>query len=180
MDEDLALLDRYDEGDEEAFTELVTRHQKSLYGAAYRMVGHSADAMDLVQQAFVKLLTQRSGFRQEASLKTWLYQILINLCRNHLRDSTRHQPVEVEIEEMGLVDSKTALDPLVEKAVRSEVRQAIRRLPERQQETLILRVYEELPFGEISRILGCHVGTVKANYHHAVRKLREFLKEKPE
>lgn len=177
MDEDLALLERYEQGDEAAFTELVSRYQKPLYRVAYRMVGHSEDAVDLVQQAFVQLFTQRHSFRREAKLKTWLYQILINLCKNHRRDSARRRPVDVDVQTVEMTDQKTALDPLLEEASRMEIQQATSRLPDRQQATLILRVFEEQPFDLIARTLGCRVGTAKANYHHAVRKLYRFLRE---
>lgn len=176
MDEDLALLKRYEEGDEGAFTDLVSRYQQPLYRTAYRMVGHAEDALDLVQQTFVQLFVHRGRFRAEAKLKSWVYQILINLCRNHLRDSGRRHPVDLEGEEENLREARTPLDPLLEKASQREVRRAIRELPERQRATLILRIYEEHPFEQIAEILGCHVGTAKANYHHAFRKLCALLK----
>ena len=177
MDEDLAILDRYDQGDEEAFTELVTRYQKPLYRTAYRIVGKAEDALDLVQQAFIRLFTHHRGFRREAKLKTWLYQILINLCLNHLRDSARRRPVDLDIEKLHLTDQKTALDTLVEEASRTEIRGMIDQLPDRQRVVLILRVFQELPFNEISRVLGCALGTAKANYHHGFKRLRVLLEE---
>jgi RNA polymerase sigma-70 factor (ECF subfamily) len=178
MDEDLALLERYEEGDEGAFTELVSRYQQPLYRTAYRMVGHTEDALDLVQQTFVQLFVHRSRFRGEAKLKSWVYQILINLCRNHLRHSGRHHPVELEGEEENLRETRTPLDPLLDKASQREVQRAIQQLPERQRATLVLRAYEEYPFEQIAEILGCHIGTAKANYHHAFRKLSALLEEK--
>lgn len=177
MDDDLALLERFRAGDEAAFAELIERHRAGLYRVAYRMVGHADDALDLVQQSFVQLFMHAAGFRREAKLRTWLHQVLVNLCRNHRRWLARHPTAELDGAVDARPDERTPLAPLLERAVDERLQRAVDQLGERQRATLILRVHGQHSFEEIAEILDTHVGTARANYHFALRRLRRLLHE---
>lgn len=180
MDEDLTLLERYERGDDDAFTELIARYREPLYRVAYRMVGHQEDALELVQQTFVRFFTQRRFFRREAKLSTWLYQILINGCRNLLRDRGGKRMVDIDEIKDRLGDSTTPLDPLLHRGEADAVQRAIESLPDRQRATVILRIYEERSFEEIAQILKVSIGTAKSNYHHGFMRLKGlFSKDGP-
>ena len=174
MDEsDFQLLDRYSAGDERAFEELVRRHQRTIYDLAYRMLENHADAADLAQKTFVQAFLHHRTFRRESSFRTWLFQIGLNLCRNTIRD--RGRQVYEDVDEVSLPAPQDTFAAAAASELKDRLGGAIRSLPERQREALVLRVYHNHAFAEIGAIMSCSEGTAKANYHHAVNKLRRVL-----
>ena len=176
MDQDNDLIDRYAAGDREAFNALVQKHQKPLYALVYRMVSNHEDAADLLQKTFVKAFTGLSGFERRSSFKTWLYQIAINLAKNTYRDRAKVQ--HVSIDDVVIRKDPRTLDTLIHKEHHQMLLRAVGSLPEKQRMTLTLRVQNGLKFEEIADIMQCSLGTAKANYHHAVQKMKIMLKEK--
>jgi RNA polymerase sigma-70 factor (ECF subfamily) len=176
MDQDNDLIDRYAAGDREAFNALVQKHQKPLYALVYRMVSNHEDAADLLQKTFVKAFTGLSGFERRSSFKTWLYQIAINLAKNTYRDRAKVQ--YVSLDDVVIRKDPRTLDVLIRKEHHNLLLEAIGSLPEKQRMTLTLRVQNGLKFEEIANIMQCSLGTAKANYHHAVQKMKILLKEK--
>jgi RNA polymerase sigma-70 factor (ECF subfamily) len=175
MDEDLDLITRTEEGDREAFNELVIKYQKPLYSLLYRMVSNHEDASDLLQKTFVKAFTGLGSFERRASFKTWLYQIAINLAKNMYRDRGRVE--YVHIDDVVIRKNPRTLETLIHNESRMLMRQALGDLPEKQRMTLLLRVQEGKKFEEIAAIMKCSLGTAKANYHHAVQKLKVIMEE---
>jgi RNA polymerase sigma-70 factor (ECF subfamily) len=173
MDDDLDLINRTEAGDREAFNELVRKHQKPLYSMLYRMVGNHEDASDLLQKAFVKAFTGLRSFERRASFKTWLYQIAINLAKNVYRDRARF--TQVPIDEVIIKRYPRTLDVLIQNESRLLLRKTVERLPEKQRLTLLFRIQEGRKFDEIAEIMKCSIGTAKANYHHAVQKLKAMM-----
>ena len=176
MDEDLDLIKRARAGEREAFDELVVKYQKPLYSLLYRMVSSREDAADLLQNAFVKAFKNLGSFEGRSSFKTWLYQIAINLAKNVYRDRSRAE--YVPIENVVIKRNPRTLETLIVKEDRMLLRQAVAGLPEKQRITLLLRIQEDKKFEEIAGIMKCSVGTAKANYHHAVQKLKGIMGEK--
>ena len=170
---DFQLLDCYAAGDETAFEELVRRHQKTIYDLAYRMLENHADAADLAQKTFVKAFLHHQSFKRESSFRTWLYRIGLNLCRNAIRDRARR--VHEDVHELPLADSRDIFAEVAGAELQDRLGLAIRTLPTRQRETLVLRVYHNHAFAEIGMIMSCSEGTAKSNYHHAVDNLRRVL-----
>jgi len=170
---DNELLDRYAAGDESAFEELVRRHQRTVYDLAYRMLENHADAADLAQKTFVQAFLHHRTFRRESSFRTWLFQIGLNQCRNAIRDRARLTHADVDGLPLAAPQDTFAVAAAAE--LRDRLGWAIRALPERQREALVLRVYHNHAFAEIGAIMSCSEGTAKANYHHAVSKLRRVL-----
>ena len=175
MDEDLDLIKRTTAGEREAFEGLVIKYQRPLYSLLYRMVSSREDAADLLQKTFVKAFTGLGSFEQRSSFKTWLYQIAINLAKNVYRDRSRAE--YVPIEDVVIRRNPRTLETLIVKESRTLLRQALAGLPEKQRITLLLRIQENKKFEEIADIMKCSVGTSKANYHHAVQKLKSIMKE---
>jgi RNA polymerase sigma-70 factor, ECF subfamily len=164
------------EGRREAFDEIVARHQKVIYQLCYRFAGNHADASDLSQETFLRAWRGLRGFRQHAMLRTWLYRIAVNVSMK--RVSRQRAPAE-RVDETSLIDrsSDGPGDRLSRDEQAAFVRRAIAALPNRQRATVILRIYHELPHHEIAAILGSSVGTVKANFFHALRNLRRLIGE---
>jgi len=175
MDEDLDLITRTAAGENEAFDELVLKYQKPLYSLLYRMVSNHEDASDILQKTFIKAFTGLGSFERRSSFKTWLYQIAINLAKNVYRDRALVQYVDIDSVVIG--KNPRTLETLISKENRLLVRQALSGLPEKQRITLILRVQEGKKFEEIAGIMKCSVGTSKANFHHAVQKLKKMMQD---
>ena len=171
---DNQLIDVTLEGTTAAFEILVRRHQRQMYALALKMVRNHEDASDIAQDVFIKAYEVLGTFRKKSSFHTWLYRITVNFCINHLRrDKAQYH---VELENYHTVKAPEAFEKFDAMEVHGELEEAIRKLPEKQQKTLVLRVTEGLPYKEIAKILGCSVGTVKANYFHAVKNLKRFMK----
>jgi RNA polymerase sigma-70 factor (ECF subfamily) len=173
--DDHCLLERFFQGDQGAFAELVRRHQKPLYGFVRRQLSDHDETADVCQRVFVQVFLKARDFRGDANFKTWLYQIAINLCKNHYRSRARERLEEVDIGDLDLVAETAADDDAVANETRRMLQAAIEDLPRKQRLTLQLRFYQECSFEEIATIMRCPLGTAKANYHHAITALRRRL-----
>jgi RNA polymerase sigma-70 factor (ECF subfamily) len=161
-------------GSEQAFKELVCRYEQALYRFVWRQVRNHAETADVCQEIFVKVFLKLGSFRGESSFRTWLFQVAINQCRNHFRSRARERLGDVEVESLppaALPEGDAA--EAAQEARR--MRAAVEALPPRQRETLELRFYQDCTFAEIAEILTCPLGTVKANYHHAIMSLRKRM-----
>ncbi len=173
MTSDFDLLDRFEDGDQGALEEIVSRYQKPIFFFIHRMVWNETDAADLLQKTFINALRNIRRFDRRSNLKTWLYRIAMNVCKNHFRDDPRRR--EVNIEGMVFFDEKNPLDHIISEEERMWLCLALNDLPEKQRYTVILKVYQGLKYREIAEVTGCSEGTVKANFHFGVKRLREIL-----
>jgi RNA polymerase sigma-70 factor (ECF subfamily) len=142
------------------------------------MVHDHEDAADLSQETFLKAYQGLGKFKRQSSFHTWLYRITVNLCINHLRKRRSRQ--YVELEKTYSVEHPDVLENLESEELQVLMNDAVNDLPEKQRAAVILRIYHGLSHKEISHILGCSVGTVKANYFHAIRNLRKSLQLRKE
>ena len=171
---DFELIDLTLEGEHPAFDVLVKRYSGAIYALAYRMLRNHDDAADISQDVFFKAYEALGSFRKKSSFHTWLYRIATNSCINYLRKhSAQHH---IEFAAYHVVKEADTLDTLYKIELQDVVNEAIEKLPEKQKATVMLRVCEGLSHREVSRILKCSVGTAKANYFHAIRNLRRFMK----
>jgi RNA polymerase sigma-70 factor, ECF subfamily len=162
------LVARFLRGEAAAFEELVRSHRLAVYRLAYRLLGNHEDADDVSQEAFLRAYRALPGFRGEASFRTWITRIVINLALNARRTRLMTVPIEETTAPPGGPSGP-------ETALRSEVRRAVGGLPRRQRQVLILKVYEGMKFTEIAQAAGMSVGTAKATFFQAVRNLRTRL-----
>jgi len=175
MEGENRLVERALHGEEGAFEEMVRQYQAPLYYLALRFVRDEQAAADLIQTTFLRVFQGLPGFRQRSSLKTWLYRITINLCKNFLRDRAQKG-----LENSSEIDPPSPSNPLLELIEHEEQRhmvQAWQQLPERQRLTVTLKIQEGMKYHEIAEVLECSVGAVKANFHHACKKLKSILQE---
>ncbi len=177
MDQDIDLVIRTEAGERDAFDELVRKYQKPLYAMLYRMVSNHEDASDLLQKTFIKAFTGIRLFERRSSFKTWLYQIGINLAKNVYRDRARFE--QVNIDDIVIKRNPRTLETLIKNEDRLLLRNALGKLPEKQRLTLLFRIQEAKKFEEIAELMDCSIGTAKANYHHAVQKLKILMKHEP-
>jgi RNA polymerase sigma-70 factor (ECF subfamily) len=167
---DLELVGEVRNGERRAFSELVKRHQRGLLRMSLRFVKDMDSAEDVVQESFIKAYEKLNSFEGRASFKSWLYQIAVNTARNRLRER-RYDTTEIDDVQIGV--NAIAESSLVHVAVAEMLQKEVDKLPFKQRTALVLRVYEDLSFNEIAEIMECPYDTAKANYRHAILKLKE-------
>jgi len=133
------------------------------------------EAGDITQQVFINAYRGISKFERKSEFKTWIFRITVNLCRNYFRSNPGKR--EVQIEERHLSQPETPLTRLLEEEEKERLKSMLDRLPEKQKITLVLRIYQELSYKEIARIVNSAEGTVKANIFHALNRLRSMWQE---
>jgi RNA polymerase sigma-70 factor (ECF subfamily) len=171
---DFELIDLTLTGAHPAFEILVERYRNSIYALAFRMLRNHDDAADISQDVFFKAYEALGTFRKKSSFHTWLYRIATNSCINYLRKQNIQQ--EIEFATYHAASQADTLESLYKIELQDVVNTAIDKLPEKQKATVILRVCEGLSHREVSKQLHCSVGTAKANYFHAIRNIRRFMK----
>lgn len=171
------LVARAVAGDTTAFDRLVERHQRGVYAVCFRAVGRHEDAADLAQDTFIRAFRALGRFRGDASFRTWVYRIALNVSRSHLADSSRDTAPLPEPDQTVDRRQPPPDEAAAARQRRLRLRTALAKLPPRQRESLVLRVYHDLTYAEIAATLNRSVGTVKANVFFAMQKLRRLLNE---
>ncbi|RLA85323.1 MAG: hypothetical protein DRG31_03310 [Deltaproteobacteria bacterium] len=143
--------------------------QGALYGFLVRLMGNPEEAKEAMQTAVLKAWEARDGLKERSRFRAWLFRIAANVAADMMRRKERFT-------EMGDLPTTDA-DPLILEEERSRLQRAIGELPERQRMALLLKVYGELKYSEIARAMDLTEGAVKAHIHHALRKLKEALRE---
>jgi RNA polymerase sigma-70 factor (ECF subfamily) len=167
------LLRRAQGGDREAFELLAQLHARTMYRMAYRMMNSAELAEDVTQESLLKAFQNISSFRGESKFSSWLIQIVLNTSRNMLRTFSRRNESDISDE---IIPSEHLDYQRVEgEQSLSILRAAIEALPPRQKLALELRLFEELSFKEIATAMDCPFDTAKANFRHALMKIREQL-----
>jgi RNA polymerase sigma-70 factor (ECF subfamily) len=177
QDKDKFLVEKFHQGDNKAFDELVEIYQSKIYELAYHFTHNVEDALDLSQEIFLRAFRSFSDFKGQSSFYTWLYRIAQNLCIDYIRHKKTVAFAEQTYSEDVL--SKAARyspSQLVEtKELESEVAKAIDTLPSRTKSVFILWYYKGIDYKTISEILGCRVGAVKEHLSHGRRMLKKML-----
>jgi RNA polymerase sigma-70 factor (ECF subfamily) len=175
--EDRALIDAFRRGEESAFSALVIKYREGVYRVARRMMGNHEDAADVTQEVFVRVHRALPRFDGRSQVYTWLYRITVNLCLD-LRSRLARLPAADERApaEDGAPD-RIATDEIERREVGRMIARAVAGLPPRQRAMVVLRLYQDLPYADIARIMGCSEGTVKATMFTALRRLRRVLSE---
>ncbi|MFH0787562.1 MAG: RNA polymerase sigma factor [Pseudomonadota bacterium] len=169
------LVERVKNGDSLAFEELVLRYQKPIYYFVLRILKHPLEAEDTVQKIFLLAYQNIRGFRFDSTFKTWLYRIGINQCNNFFRQNKNREFTSVD--EFPLADLKANQEGEVsEKETLDALRKAVERLPYKQRMVVTLRIYQELSFEEIGTALTMRANSAKVNFHHAMEKLKKWMK----
>jgi RNA polymerase sigma-70 factor (ECF subfamily) len=174
---DLELIEAFKKGDVTGFNELVRRYQEKVYWIARRIVGTHEEADDVVQDVFIRVHGALRDFRAESGFYTWLYRIGVNVSLNALRKSRVKEFIRFEeVEEMLEQPDDSADRPMLAKEYSDLLERAISRLPPKQKAVFMMRYYDEMPYEEMSKVLGKSVGGLKANYFHALKKVQEYVK----
>lgn len=159
-----------------AFDEIVDAYTERLYFVIRNIVQVHEDADDVLQEVFVKVWKNLNTFSGKSTLYTWLYRIATNESLNHLRKS-KHKLVDQE--QTKVIHDRLIADPyFVGNEAQLTLQQAISVLPEKQRTVFIMRYFDEMKYEEISEMLEVTSATLRTNYHLAVKKIEEFIKQK--
>jgi RNA polymerase sigma-70 factor (ECF subfamily) len=183
------LLSRFAVGERAALEELFRRYRQPAYRVAYRLLGNEADALDAVQEGFVKALTHLSGFQGRSSFKTWLLRVVSNASLDLGRQRGRRETMSLDARVPG--DSRAGppvharlltLDETSQGLDRADMRamldQALALLSPVQRQTFVLYAEADLSYREISEVMRTSIGTVMSRLYYARQKLRAFLSER--
>ena len=159
------------------FSLLVKTYQERIYWLIRRMVVNHEDTDDLVQETFLKVWKNIGNFKGRSALFTWIYRIATNEALGFLKSKKRKLIISFETLESHLSRSLNSDNYFTGDEIQKKLQQAIIKLPEKQRIVFNMKYFEELKFEEISAIMGTSVGALKANYHHAVKKIENFMRE---
>jgi RNA polymerase sigma-70 factor (ECF subfamily) len=176
---DREILDRFAnvKTRNDAFNVLVRQYQQRLYWHIRKMVLDHDDADDILQNTFIKAFKALDNFREDSKIYTWLYKIATNECITFLNNKKKRffvpmVDVEYQLSQNLETDAYFSGD-----RIQMKLQQALLTLPDKQRLVFNMKYFDDLKYEEISEILGTSVGALKASYHHAVKKIEEFIKQ---
>lgn len=159
----------------EAFQKLLREYQKPLYNHIRNIVLNHDDADDVLQNTFIKVFQNLKNFKAESKLFSWMYRIATNEAITFLNQKAKKNNSTSEALQSKIVDNLKADSYFDGDEIQFKLQKAITLLPEKQQLVFKMKYFEELKYEDMSEILGTSVGALKASYHHAVKKIEEFM-----
>lgn len=159
-----------------AFQQLLQQYQRPLYHHIRNIVLNHDDADDVLQNTFVKVFQYLNGFKGESRLFSWMYRIATNEAITFLNQKAKRNGSTSETMQNKMIENLQADVYFDGDEIQLKLQKAIIQLPEKQQLVFRMKYFEELKYEEISEILGTSVGALKASYHHAVKKIEDFMK----
>lgn len=186
---DAALIERFLNGDINAFNTLIWRWEKPLYNFILRMIGNREIAKDLCQTVFIRMYKQLKTLKDPEKFSSWVYRIALNLCKDEFKKKRTRRLVSL--------DSLTDADPdqnsikrqfqdhsvpspedlLQHQQVATIIKQALKQIPDEQRVVIVMKQYQGLKFTEIANILDQPVNTVKSRLYYGLRAMKKFLEE---
>ncbi|MEN9570848.1 MAG: hypothetical protein RL172_2079 [Bacteroidota bacterium] len=160
---------------ERAFTAIIKKYQEKLYWHIRRMVVQHEDANDVLQNMFIKVWNGLDNFREDSQLYTWLYRIATNECLTFLEQQKKRLAISLSDEEGVMANTLKAEKNFDANKIEWKLQLAMQQLPEKQRLVFNLRYYDEMPYEQMSRVLQTSEGALKASYHHAVKKIEDYL-----
>lgn len=189
-DSDEGLMLRYQKGEVRAFEVLLTRHRRPVFNFILRFVGEPAQAEDLLQETFLRVIKGADAYQRQAKFTTWLYTIARNLCVDASRRGKHRKAysLDVPMDHDAGKDGATLLDvvadktagtdrKVISKELHGRLHSAIAKLSEDQREVFLMREFLDMPFRDIAEVVGCPENTVKSRMRYALEKLRGELEE---
>ena len=174
-DKELLAKIRHPDTRNYGFNLLVRAYQQRVYSIVRKMVIDHDDASDLTQETFIKVHKAINNFREDAQLYTWIYRIATNECLSLIEQQKKKATVSLSDLESGLSNKIRADKDFDANKLEWKLQLAIQQLPEKQRVVFTLRYYDEMPYEEMSRVLDTSAGALKASYHHAAKKIEDFI-----
>jgi len=189
--DDRELVGRAREGDADAFRRLYDRHKRRAYSLAYGMLKNQDDALDVVQEGFIKAHRHLDRFEGNSSFYTWLYRIIMNLAIDHIRkakrtrhvdfnDALSHEQDDAPVGEESLLPQILGANPhtsLARREIRDHIASALETLSDKHRAVLILREVDGLSYEEMAQVMECSKGTIMSRLFHARKNMQKRLLE---
>jgi RNA polymerase sigma-70 factor (ECF subfamily) len=174
------MISRCQQGDQEALKEIFDKYHKKVYRIAYGVVRQREEALDVVQEVFIKLFRSIKNFKGRSQFYTYLYRMVMNTAIDHKR--------KVGKQFMPSLDEEGSIQPsddaekgperlLLQKELEERVKLAMDKLPPEQKAALIFRDVEGLSYQEMAEAMGCSIGTVMSRLHYGRKRMQESLKD---
>ena len=173
MENDHELIKQFQAGNQSAYDGLVTRHLQTTYLFFLKFTKDPMDAEDLAQDVFIKLFQSLHNFRFEAAFTSYLYRIQLNAANSFIRKARWKKYLHLDqTTETASYDQR-----LEQKWSKKEIWNLVATLPKMQRMVIIMRIAQDLPYKDISAILGITEGSAKVNYHHGITQLKNQFKD---
>ncbi len=174
-DKELLGLFRESSTKEIAFTAIIKKFQEKLYWHIRKMVISHDDTNDMLQNVFIKVWRGLDNFREDSQLYTWLYRVATNECLTFLEQKKKKATISLGDDENGLSNTIKADKNFDANRLEWKLQLAIQKLPERQRLVFNLRYYDDMPYEQMSKMLETSEGALKASYHHAAKKIEQYI-----
>ncbi len=177
METDAALVMKIKAGQRHAFRELVERYKKPAYRMALGLIGNRDDALDISQEAFLRVYKSADTFDENQPFLPWFYTIIANLCRTWMRRRSRvdNRMVDVEDPSFLLVDDSNPEQTVIKKETVARLQKALLQLDFRDREIIMLQHFRGLSYDEIAEILKIPKGTVMSRLYYSRKKLAALM-----
>jgi RNA polymerase sigma-70 factor (ECF subfamily) len=178
--EEIQLISRCQQGDQEALKEIFDKYHKKVYRIAYGVVRHREEALDIVQEVFVKLFRSIKNFKGRSHFYTYLYRMVMNTAIDHSRKMGKQ--FVSSLDEEGSFEPSEEIEKgperiLLRKELEEKVKWAMDKLPTEQKVALLFREVEGLSYQEMADAMGCSIGTVMSRLHYGRKRMQELLKD---
>ncbi len=178
--EETDMISRCQRGDQEALKEIFDKYHKKVYSIAYGVVRHREEALDIVQEVFIKLFRSIKNFKGRSQFYTYLYRMVMNTSIDHARKAGKQFVSSLDQEGSFEPRDEAEKGPeriLLQKELEEKVKLAMDKLPAEQKAALIFRDVEGLSYQEMAEAMGCSIGTVMSRLHYGRKKMQESLKD---
>jgi len=175
-DQEIIQLCLHADTREKGYRQLVAEYSKKIYWHIRRMVTDHDDANDIVQNVFIKVWKGLPNFREDSKLYTWLYRIASNEAITFMQDKYRRSREALDSDQSLPLESMQSDVWLDSEHAMQLLQGAINSLPDRQKQVFILRYYDELKYEDMEEMLGTSAGALKASFHHAIKKIEQFVR----
>lgn len=153
----------------------MREYQRPLYNHIRNIVLNHDDTDDVLQNTFIKVFQYLNGFKGDSKLFSWMYRIATNEAITFINNKAKRNGTTSEAMQTKIVENLKADEYFDGNDIQIKLQKSIALLPEKQQLVFKMKYFEELKYEEISEILGTSVGGLKASYHHAVKKIEEYM-----
>lgn len=174
-DNQLLMQFRNPESRNSAFRQILAKYQKRLYWHIRKMVIDHDDTDDILQNTFIKIWNNLDNFREDAQLYTWLYRIATNECLTFLNKKKNSNVISINDVEYSLHEKIDSEKNFTGEQIQRKLQKAILTLPEKQRLVFNMKYFDGMKYEEMSAVLETSVGALKASYHHAVKKIEDFI-----
>jgi RNA polymerase sigma-70 factor (ECF subfamily) len=178
--EETEMISRCQQGDQEALKEIFDKYHKRVYRIAYGVVRQREEALDIVQEVFIRLFRSIKNFKGRSHFYTYLYRMAMNTSVDHARKAGKH--FISSLDEEGSFEPSDSVEKgpervLLQKELEGRVKSAMDKLPAEQKAALIFRDVEGLSYQEMAEAMGCSIGTVMSRLHYGRKRIQELLKD---